>query len=265
MEYKRLMQIFLPAICFLLVSMVCYADVIQASDNKSGQAPVLLWLAVKQEGAMDFITSGSQDPLVSKINSLANNHGVSVVWPLVDLSERLFVSEHNITSLNTQQLQQIAERYNTGVILAGNIQQVADGWQCDCRLLNNAKNLLWQNSASSLDEILDLVTSTLANKLAAKNIATKQNTAKGQPMAVLVKDIHSVADYAKVLEYLKTLDIAQQVAIESVDGDRVLFIITSKCSKEDLIQAIKINDSVSLELISQGTDGDAILKYRKSL
>lgn len=271
MEYRRLMQIFLPAMILFLLSGFSYANVIQVSDNKAVRTPVLLWVVVKQQDTQDFITDGSQDAFASKIDVFANGYGLPVVFPLLDLPERLFITEQDAINLNVQPLLQAAERYNTNIILVGNLKNIDNIWQGEWRLMDGIQDTAWNNTGHDLDGVLEAMVSDLANKIFVKKVAVKQSPpksiVKSQDITVLVKDINSVSDYANVLAYLKTLDIAQQVAIGSVDGNQAMFIITAKVGREDLIKALNISNVLIAEPVLPGKHSSESfdLIYRKNL
>jgi hypothetical protein len=229
----------------------------RASFNKN-RPQVLLWLVVDQNNKPQFVNSGSQEPLADKIDLLSSNYGLPVLFPLLDLTERLFIAEQDVINFNLPPLQQAAGRYNADSVVVGKINHISGVWHCEWRLLDGPQDIAWNSSGDDLDVELELMFNQLADKLIASYKAPdKSPEVNNSSIAVRVKGVNNVADYAKILAYLKNLSVVQQVEIGSVDGNQAMFIVSSDAGKEAVIKALNMDTLLAAE-----SDIDATLIYR---
>ncbi len=219
---------------------------------------VLLWLVIDQDSKPQFVNSSSQEPLADKIDLLSSNYGLPIIFPLLDLTERLFIAEQDVINFNLPPLQQAAGRYNADSIMVGKLNQHSGVWHCEWRLLDGAQDIAWNSSGDDLDVELELMFNQLADKLIASyKVADPSIAINKDTIPVRVKGVNNVADYAKVLAYLKNLSIVQQVEIGGIDGNQAMFMVSSEAGKEGVIKALSMDTLLAAE-----SDIDATLIYR---
>lgn len=223
----------------------------------------LLWLVFEENGKRNFITHGPQTELAAKIENLSANYGIQILFPLMDLTERLFITEHDVINFNPIPLQQAAERYNSDLMLLGKINNLAGIWHCEWRIVEGDQNVAWNSSSANLDDELDYMMNNLANQMIVKRgqvqaqLASNANGNK-TGIALRIKGINSVADYAKIFNYLKKLAITQQVEIGSVNGNQATFIIIATGGKDALIKSLRDDNILVAEFEIDGQE----LTYR---
>jgi len=224
------------------------------SSFSKNRPQVLLWLVVDQHNKPQFVNSSSQEPLADKIDLLSSNYGLPVLFPLLDLTERLFIAEQDVINFNLPPLQQAAGRYNADSVVVGKINNLSGVWHCEWRLLDGPQDIAWNSTGDDLDVMFNQLAEKLvaSYKVTDKSIASNKNS-----IAVRVKGVNSVADYAKVLAYLKNLSVVQQVEIGSVDGNQAMFMVSSEAGKEAVIKALNMDTLLAAE-----SDIDATLIYR---
>lgn len=210
---------------------------------------VLLWLVVEQNNQPNFVTYGPQTEIAQqtaqKIDTLANTYGVPIILPLVDLTERLFISESDVINFNVQPLQQAAERYSTNTMLLGKANNVAGVWHCEWRLVEGQENIAWNSTSNNLDQELEQMINRLADQLIAHKHNIQENTKLAKlGITVQVSGIKSVTDYAKVLDLLKRLPPVQQVDIGSIDGNQATFILTADGGAANLQKALQAEEAL---------------------
>lgn len=217
----------------------------------------LVWLVLEENNQPNFVTNGSQQELATKMVTIANKYGLPILFPLLDLTERLFITEADVINFNVSPLQQTAGRYNVDGVLIGKVNQIAGIWHCEWRLLSGGQNIPWNNSGEDLEVELQVMFNHLAeNLLAGFGKLPAPNSTKS-PIALRVKGINSVEDYAKVVLYLKKLPIIQQVEIGSVEGNQAIFTVLADLGKEEIIKVL-YNDNV----LNAESEIDATLIYR---
>lgn len=228
------------------------------SSFSKNRPQVLLWLVVDQSSKPQFVNSSSQEQFADKIDLLSSNYGLPVIFPLLDLTERLFITEQDVINFNLPPLQQAAGRYNVDSIVVGKINKVSDVWHCEWRLLDGPQDIAWNSSGDNLDVELELMFNQLADKLIANyKVTHKPAIVNKNSIAVRIRGVNSIADYAKVLAYLKNLNVVQQVEIGGVDGNQAMFMVSSEAGKEAVVKALNMDTLLAAE-----SDIDATLIYR---
>ncbi len=233
---------------------------------------ILMWMVLDDQGKQNFVTQGPQAVLANKIENLSNSYGVPVYLPLMDLTERLFITEQDVLNSNIAPLLQASERYNSDLVLLGKGINQNGVWNCQWQLLNGNNNISWDTSSISIDEQLEQLFNQLSVKIiASQQIATEpeQEIVADQTIApkqvqnkknvtIRITGINSINEYAKTFAQLKKLSIAQQVEIGSVNDNQATFIITATGGREAIIKALK-NDNY---LIAEPAISDQNLTYR---
>lgn len=228
------------------------------SFNKN-RPQILLWLILEQNNQPNFVTNSSQSEIATKIDILANSYGLPVLFPLLDLTERLFISEQDAINFNVAPLQQASGRYNADGIMIGKVNNINGIWHCEWRLVSGQQNIAWNTSGDDLDVELEVMFNQLADNLITGFGKMSPVEAAKPNIAVRVKGVNSVADYARVLSYLKKLPIVHQVEIGSVEGNQAIFIVVADGGKEDVIKALHADNVLNAE-----SEIDATLIYRIS-
>ena len=224
-------------------------DFLHKIDRKTlgkNRQPVLLWIVQQDAQGAEFISNDHHSDTARKISSLAVNYGVPVIMPLVDLTERLFISETDVINNNLQPLQLAGERYSAETMLLGVIKQQNSEWVCEWRLLDGTSNIAWSSASNNLDAELEVMINNLADQLIAVKSNHRNTILADAGITVDVQGVACVADYAKVVDALKNLSVVGQVEIGSVHGNHATFTIHAIGGKERVLHALKTNRVLSL-------------------
>lgn len=233
--------------------------------NKAGRKiltqreDILLWLVVTTPNEpASFVAYHTHDNVAKAVEVAANTFGVPVIMPLIDLTERLFISEEDVLTNNIKALKLGAERYSADTILLGNVKQADDIWYCEWNLFIGDVNVAWSSEDIILEPQIDSMVSTLADKMIAfKQSSTANRIAEN--ISVRVNGLGSAADYAKVLEHLKCLNSVQQVEIGNVYSDYATFTLKSDSDREKVIRDLKTSKILAFN--SSATSNLANEKY----
>lgn len=209
---------------------------------------VLMWLVMEQANGSHFVTHGPHGEIADKISSLSTEYGVPIIIPLLDLTERIFVTEADVINHNMQPLQQAAERYNVKTMLLGKINNSEGHWSCEWHLVNNEQDIVWHTNGNSLDVELEQMVNQLADQMIAYNTQVHLPKIANHGVTLRVKGVQSVADYSKILDHLRRLSIVQNVEIGSVDGTHAVFLVTADGGLEALTKALKLSTLLITDL-----------------
>lgn len=213
---------------------------------------VLMWLVIENQSSQQFIAHGPQDSgMAEKIELMSKTYGVPVIFPLLDLTERLFITEHDVLNNNISPLQQAAERYNTNTMLLGKLINVGGIWHCEWHLVDKQQDVAWHTSGNKLDDELEQMINQVAENLIEHKTQIRAPRMLKPNITLRVKGVESVTDYAKILEHLKQMPVIQKVEVGTVDGKNAEFLVTADGGLEALIKNIKISNMLATELQSQ--------------
>ncbi len=228
---------------------------------------VLFWLVVEDEHKPMFVANGVAEtlPIASKIDALSNDYAVPIIIPLLDLTERLFISEKDVQNFNEPPLQQASGRYNAESVLLGSIKRVAGIWNCEWRLIDRDRSIAWNTTGTDINAELELMINNLAGHLIATHGSLyNQPIVPKQHIALRVNGVRSVSDYAKVLAYLKQLAGIKQVEIGAVAGNQATFIVTAEGNKEGLVQLLQMDSLLIADAQASDTNQEDLV-YRIAL
>lgn len=220
---------------------------------------VMIWLAVQDQQKTELVGDNAYQELAEYIDDAAHKHGIPVVLPLLDLTERLFVSANDVAVFNSGPLQQAAGRYNVDMILAGKIKKVNNEWECVWHLFVGDQTIEWSTSGADMQMQMDAMLGALTEKILAHyGHATHAQLGK-TAVFVRVKGVVNVAAYAKVMGFLAKLPAVKNVAVSSINDQEVVFAIYADGGRSAVRTAIDL-DTI---LIADAGDSDGdYLSYR---
>lgn len=212
---------------------------------------VLLWLVMEQHDTVQFVDYISQANVATKIETYSKTYGLPIIFPLLDLTERLFISENDVINYNLPPLQQASDRYNTHTMVLGKMINVGGIWHCEWRLVNGEQNVAWHTSSSKLDDGLEQMVNQVADRLIVHKETLRAPRVNKQGITLRIKGVESVTDYAKILEHIKRMPVVQNVEVGSVDGNRAEFLVTADGGFDELLKNIKLSNMLATDLTPQ--------------
>lgn len=190
----------------------------QAGQSVWGRDRPLTLITVSQAG--DFSQTG-----IALDRLLADNaklRGLPAIFPVMDLTDRGIMGDAPLI-LSNDKLTALAKRYGVASILSGSLKQLsADAWQSDWRYIFNGQVFRWRlTGKTELSVILpafDKMTSEMVNQLAASDSDNSHAA-----ITLEVVGVNDISDYAQVMHALKQREDVNQVAVQSVNDNGVLF------------------------------------------
>lgn len=200
--------------------------------------PVLLWLAVGGE-QRHLIAADSDHPLRETAERVARERGLPVLFPLLDLEDQARVGYADVWGGFDETVLAASERYHPQLVLQGRLQSGAGGWRGRWTLHIGQDRLQWQstgvNASEALAEGLHLAADRLALRLAVRALG-----AAGQVERIRVREVRSLNDYARVLEYLAKLTPVRDVEVLAVEGDDLDLLLALDGERQTLERLLDI-------------------------
>ncbi len=193
-----------------------------------GFRPVnIVWAAVDVNGRRYLLTQSEERPqaveLRKALEDLAAQRGMSIIFPLGDLSDRRMVTTSDIWGGFYSQIEKASKRYNSDGIVIIKLTTLPDEkYQVD-----------WNASLGREKEngyrMNTMLTTALADPVNGMADISANMYAKAfdqiDHATLIVTELNEVQDYAKVYAYLKQLNTVADVQLAEFEASNVVFDI----------------------------------------
>jgi len=199
----------------------------------------LLWLAVEQQGQRRLLGAEDNTPMLTDALSAAGKHGIPVDLPLLDLVDRQQIGIAEVWAGFHENVLLASQRYPVEAVLVGRLRELPDGrWQGRWSFYQGGQALEWQQLGLR-QTVLSEGVEGMASALVARYVS--QPDRNPGELQVLVKDIHSLADYARSDRYLLALDDVLDVQPTRIEADRILYTVRVRGDRISLLQAVQLS------------------------
>ncbi len=207
---------------------------------------IVAWLAVETGGRRAMAGSEDTDDISTALQTRAVQRGLPLVIPLFDLEDQARVRISDVWGEFTDRLVAASARYRSDVVLLGRAQKVLPSlWEVRWNLVTGQRSERWSTQADVLLIALDEGIDRTADLLAKQFAYVQQADASGF-LDMVVADVRSLEDYAKVLNYLQSLDMVEGVQTTRVQPGEAWFRLKSPSEREVVGKAISLGRTLSL-------------------
>jgi uncharacterized protein len=231
------------------------------------ERPSTLMLISFDDNKNVSLVSGDTTPdVVDELDRVATHKGLPVLFPLLDLEDRLILGVKDVVQLNEANIQALADRYVPDVVLVGQIfGRVDDGWQASWQLRFGDRMRDWSYRAQNREDVIQQAIGQLAKTLATE-YALQTFTNLDEVVLLRVDEVIGVAGYQRILTYLQSLDAVESVRLVLINGNHVTYRVSLRNSLQDLQQLISLGDQLEqLELPqvdATSHDQTVLMNYR---
>ncbi|TCK17834.1 hypothetical protein DFR30_1084 [Thiogranum longum] len=216
---------------------------------------VLVWLAVDDGGKRFLVSDTSRNSLADTLHDAAQQSGLPVSLPLLDLQDQRAVSFSDLWGGFLGPVQKASERYRPQVVLVGRVDRSRSGWNGQWTLLGAGASHNWTVHGVSAEDTVQKGLSESTSLLASRYAVVASDQGSRQ---VSVQGIDRLEDFARVQGYLSSLSPVEQVQVAMVKGDEVQFSLQLSTSEQSLVRLIRLGHV--LEPLSTGAD--ALWQFR---
>jgi hypothetical protein len=220
---------------------------------------VLAWVVVEDEQGRHFIDRDNWPDEAQVLIEAFSRRGVPVQLPIFDLEDMAALSPDNAWRLNAAAIQTASARYNAQDIAAGRLASVSGGkfagdWSYFYQDGRVNRSVTVDNLASFMRDGVNIVASEMATRY-----AVAPTTGEEGDMQMSVIDVITYPQYAAIARWLEDLELIEEVVIEQVLKDRVLFRLRAQTDAAQLSSIIELNEHL---VLIPTVDLDAVLSYR---
>ncbi len=206
---------------------------------------ILIWLSQKINGEYYLHDQHEAPDIYKTLNNQANQRGISLIYPFLDLQDRSNMSIEDIWNHSNNAILLASKRYQAQAILTSRIFQDSAGtWVSQWSLLMLGETQNWKirdNSllravASGIDELAD----KLADQLAQTNDESRQSG-----LFIQISNINDFNDFQHLDDYFRSLATVKSLSLIKLEHDKIIYKINHLGKVKSLIQEIEMGDLLS--------------------
>jgi hypothetical protein len=237
----------------LLIPLMRRAQVPIWGENR----PLLLnWLAVESNtnatasanfgGGGRLLISEQSAEWKTRLGRAFSERGLPILWPINDLKDQSALPLNKLWWLISDSIAEASVRYQADAVLAGKLNQSAEGiWQYEGVLVQGEQNLSILTAGDSPLAALIKV-STEVGRFFADQFAIKSDLMNGRSgIRILVKKVKDFSDYSKVLAYLQSISGVRLVEVVQVDRDNLQLYLSLEGSWDKVQRIIRLDNKLS--------------------
>ncbi len=222
----------------------------------SNRPSVLLWLAVSDEQGRRLLSESDSSEVLTAVNDLANQRGLPLLYPLLDLEDEAQVSTAEVWGSFLARVERASDRYNPGCILSARIQKSDSGqWSASWSYRVDGEWSSFSNIAPSVTDLVSGIVDLLADSLAARYALDSSRSI----IELRIDQIDSLSDYAEVTRYLESLTPVLDSSVTEVRGTEVLFRLSTEGQTAQLIKIIEFDEKM---MLINTSNQNTLLNYR---
>jgi hypothetical protein len=200
---------------------------------------VLVWLAVDDRGRRFLVSEAGARELGVAVGDAARRYGLPLTLPLLDLEDQRQVGFADVWGGFVDRVNAASQRYRPQVVLTGRVDRAsaAGDWRVEWQAQDQAERRDGRAHGPTAEAALDAAMAQVAVWLAQRYamVATATGT-----RALVVDNVRSLDDYARVSAYLASLSPVERVDVGRVSGDRVEFSLALSADESSLLKLIAL-------------------------
>jgi len=197
------------------------------AQRSGGGSETLVWL-VSQQGSERVIEGVDGDSsLIAPLRQRAQQRGVAVVMPLLDLQDQRAVTASDLWGNFPEAVIAASARYPAGVVLVGRIEPQGLGWVGHWSVYQSGRQRDFETRGESREQVVIAGVDVHADQLGAVYTgspagadAIVSGPAAGTVLMQVV-GVATFADYLRLSSYLQRLAVVGSVRPQQLNGDRV--------------------------------------------
>ena len=193
------------------------------------RAAVLVWLVEDKQGSRQIVNDNGH-PMVAQIMDQADQRGMPLLWPLLDLEDQVSINAGALWGLFREAIKEASSRYQADAVLVGRMFQDSQQlWRVEWNFWLDEVEQTWSsegaNLATLIDPLQDRLASSLVTKFALTTSVQSPNNKASQSAILRVDQVTEIDDYVDILTMLETIAGIQRVQLHSANGSTLEFRI----------------------------------------
>jgi uncharacterized protein len=192
----------------------------------SNRPTTVAWIVVAEDGDRSLLGASDPNPLLLALRARAEQRGLPLVVPLLDLDEQLEVTAAVVWGGMFDVIERASQRYAADSILLGRITHATTGsWTADWQIWQQGSDRRFTIDSASAEQAGVALVDRLTDEL-----VTRYAVAAGsrQLLRIRVDGIADLADYGALLAYLGSLEFIDSVGVDQVSRNEVLVSLATR-------------------------------------
>ena len=204
----------------------------------------LLWLVIGDGGERYLVGGDNRPDVQAMVNTQARRRGLPLSVPLLDLQDQAALTVTDVWGDFSDVIFKASERYQPDAILVGRVYSVAaEQWQGHWTLYHRGGMTSWE-SPQGTQEAAVAAGIAGATQQFVKRYALDLTPGIANTVLMSIENVTTLTDYARVMQYLQSLDPVADVQVARVEGPRVDFRIKVRGEPHGLIQTIALGKTL---------------------
>jgi uncharacterized protein len=192
----------------------------------SNRPTTVTWIVVAENAERTLLGSSDPNPLLDAMRGRAQERGLPIVVPLMDLDEQLEVTPAVVWGGMFDVLERASGRYTADDILVGRITHAPTGaWSADWQIGQQDSGRRFTIDSATAEQAGAAIVDRLVDDLVAR-YAVYGGSA--QQLQIRVDGISDVGDYGALLAYLGSLEFIDSVGVQEVNRSGVLVSLATR-------------------------------------
>jgi uncharacterized protein len=204
--------------------------------------PVLVVVGVQERNQRIVLAADTEHPVRQALEQAAAVRGVPLIFPLMDQRERGRFDFADIRGGFSENLLQLAGRYNVSLVLEGYVEVDAAGdWNARWSVHRDNVSSRWNENYVGLMEVAQSGIGGVADILASRYAIAAAGDNTLLDVLIRVERLSALADYAAVLNYLNGLIFIENAVPARVESDAVVFRVLMRSELAELDRILTVS------------------------
>lgn len=201
----------------------------------------LVWLTMENGDGRRYVGLEDETGYTAIMDARARARGIVISHPLLDTQDRSTLNITDIRSGFIDPIKQASSRYRADAILAGHMEKIDENnWQTEWISIVADDVLRWQTTGPARTVLEDGI-DRLADTLAGRYIQSS-TFAQITGIEIVVNDIDTFEQYARVLKYLRSLNSVTDVQVKGLLQGQATYSLTSTGGELAIQRAIELGN-----------------------
>lgn len=209
---------------------------------------ILIWLVIEQDQARLFASSEETPEALALLRGRAQQRGIFVMLPLLDLEDRAVLQPRDIWGGFGGPVLAASARYEADVVLTGRVESLAEElWNGKWTMYQRgAVRAEWRSETGFFDKALRQGIDGAIDRLAAEFAQAKDYARLGE-VQLVVNNVHSIGQYARVIDYLDSLSAISEVRVTEVREGEMTLALSVHGGERAVSQALSLGSVMELD------------------
>ena len=222
------------------------------------------WIAVQDENHRYLVASGAVEPMRELIMRESQRRGLALLLPLMDLQDQMALRFADVWGGFYDPITKASSRYRAESVLIGRLYRPIGGeWQAQWTLLEGGKMQSWVGQGALSVEVVDEGVSGAVEVLASRYAPIAGGGQAGL-LAVMVTDVRTLNDYARVSRYLRSLQQVEQLHVSRVEANQITYELDVEGGPGGIAKTIALGNVLILKKQPQNEAGDSQVSWSQS-